>query len=317
MNKPLKIIFAGTPEFSVSALQALLESEHDVVGVYTQPDRPAGRGRKLTASPVKAVALEAGIDVYQPENFKTEETISILKALDADLMIVVAYGLLLPVAVLDAPRLGCINIHASILPRWRGAAPIQRSIAAGDKETGVAIMQMEKGLDTGPVYLLDTTPIAFDETGGSLHDRLAIMGAETLMKALPGIADGSAVAQVQDAALMTYAKKLNKSESQIDWNKTAVELSQQIRAFNPWPVSFTAFEKAGKEVKLRIWNADVIEGNHHQAGTVVAVSKVGIDVATGAGLLRITQLQMPGKKALAVRDFINSNDIAGVQFNVS
>jgi len=237
MTQPLKIIFAGTPEFSVAPLAALLESGHKVIAVYTQPDRPAGRGRKLTASPVKQLALEHSIPVFQPKNFREEADLLQLEELQADLMVVVAYGLLLPQRVLGAPRLGCINIHASLLPRWRGAAPIQRSILAGDSETGITIMEMEAGLDTGPMLLKKSCAIGSEDTGGSLHDRLSPLGAEALLEALPGIADGSLKAEVQDDTKAEYAAKLNKSEAVMDWQRSAQDLGRQVRAFNPWPVA--------------------------------------------------------------------------------
>ena len=307
MSERKRIIFAGTPDFSVPPLRALLASSHPVVAVYTQPDRPAGRGRKLSPSPVKEVALDAGIPVYQPVNFKDPKAVDDLVALDADLMVVVAYGLLLPKAVLDAPRVGCVNIHASVLPRWRGAAPIQRAVLAGDAESGVTIMRMEEGLDTGPMYLIARTPLAADETGGSLHDRLSVIGAEALMEALPGILDGSLAAEPQDDNLACYAKKLDKGEATIDWSRAAADIERQVRAFNPWPVAQTMFEDAN----LRIWRAHAISGVGGTPGMVMNATRQGIDIATGDGLLRVTELQLPGKRAMPARDFINAHSIQG------
>ena len=245
----------------------------------------------------------------QPRNFRQEEDLSALRALQADLMVVVAYGLILPRRVLDAPRLGCINIHASLLPRWRGAAPIQRAIAAGDTETGITIMQLEEGLDTGPMWMKRRCPIATDETGGSLHDRLSLMGAEALIQALPGIMDGSMTPETQDDAQTCYARKLEKAEARIDWTRQAVELDRQVRAFNPWPVAQADY--AGKV--LRIWQSHLLPGGEgERPGTVVGTGKEGIEVATGDGLLRITRLQLPGKKALSAADFLNAHNLDGV-----
>ncbi len=305
----LKIVFAGTPDFSVPPLRALIGAGHQVVAVYTQPDRPAGRGRKLTPSPVKQVALDHGIPVFQPKNFKAEEDLQAVEAHNADLMVVVAYGLILPRRVLDAPRLGCINIHASLLPRWRGAAPIQRAVMAGDKETGITIMQMEEGLDTGPMLLKKQCEIGVGETGGTLHDRLSDMGAEALMEALPGIAEGSLEPEVQDDALANYASKLEKSEARIDWQESAGAIDRQVRAFNPWPVAQADLD--GKA--LRIWESEPLEDDSGAApGQVVKSSKAGIDVATGSGTLRVTRLQLPGKRAMSASDFLNAHNLDGV-----
>ena len=311
MSEKLRVIFAGTPEFSVHPLKALLESEHEVIAVYTQPDRPAGRGRQLKPSPVKQVAVEAGIPVYQPKNFKQEADLQTLEAFQADVMVVVAYGLILPQRVLDAPRFGCLNIHASILPRWRGAAPIQRAIQAGDAQTGVTIMQMEAGLDTGPMLHKAIIDIGENETGGDLHDRLAPLGATALMHTLDLLVAGKLVAEIQDASQASYAHKLEKAEAQIDWNRPAGTLVKMIQAFNPWPVAFTHLA----DKTLRIWDARITDQTSQAAaGTVVATSAQGIDVATGEGVLRITQLQPQGKRAMSARDFLNAHDISGQRF---
>ena len=309
-----RIIFAGTPEFAVPALTALLEHGWPVVAVYTQPDRPAGRGRKLRPSPVKCSAQQAGIPVYQPASFRDEAVCRKLHGLSADLMIVAAYGLLLPKVILASPRLGCVNIHASLLPRWRGAAPIQRAIAAGDTHTGISIMAMEAGLDTGPVFLTRAIDIAPRETGGSLHDRLSKLGAETLLAALPGIADGSLVPSPQDDARATYAPKLGKAEARIDWTASAATIDRQIRAFDPWPVAETSLAGQG----LRIWAAQPVpadagsgSGAAQTPGQVIAVGRTGIDVVTGDGVLRITRLQPPGKRPMHASDFVNARDLDG------
>ncbi|MBC7001458.1 methionyl-tRNA formyltransferase [Photobacterium sp. BZF1] len=303
MSKPLKIVFAGTPDFAARHLAALLSSEHDVIAVYTQPDRPAGRGKKLTASPVKNIALEHNIPVYQPENFKSDEAKQQLAELDADIMVVVAYGLLLPQAVLDTPKLGCINVHGSILPRWRGAAPIQRSIWAGDAETGVTIMQMDIGLDTGDMLKIATLPIEPTDTSASMYEKLAELGPVALVDCLADIAEGKAVPVKQDDALANYAKKLSKEEACINWADDAEHIERCIRAFNPWPMSY--FVVAEQNVK--VWQANVEADNQGKApGTVLAADKQGILVATGQGALRLTELQPPGKKAMQAHDLLNS-----------
>ena len=302
MNK-LKLIFAGTPDFAARHLAALLSSDHEVVAVYTQPDKPAGRGQKLTASPVKELALAHSLPVYQPASLRNEEAQAELAALGADLMVVVAYGLILPKAVLDTPRLGCLNVHGSLLPRWRGAAPIQRAIWAGDAETGVTIMQMDVGLDTGAMIRKVSCPIAFDETSASLYDKLAELGPQALVDTLNAMAAGDTAAEAQDDALANYAQKLSKEEARIDWSMEAIAIERCIRAFNPWPISW--FEAA--EQTIKVWQAEVIDSDHGQpAGTLLKADKQGIDVATGKGVLRLLTLQPPGKKAMSVPDLLNS-----------
>ncbi|MUJ24627.1 methionyl-tRNA formyltransferase [Aliivibrio fischeri] len=303
MSKPLRIIFAGTPDFAARHLSALIDSHHEVIGVYTQPDRPAGRGKKLTASPVKELALEHNIPVFQPENFKSDEAKQELADQNADLMVVVAYGLLLPQAVLDTPKLGCINVHGSILPRWRGAAPIQRSIWAGDAETGVTIMQMDIGLDTGDMLKIATLPIEATDTSASMYDKLAELGPAALVDCLSDIADGSAIAQKQDDELANYAKKLSKEEAKIDWTMDAIAIERCVRAFNPWPMShFSVEDKA-----IKVWQSRVesYTGNA-TPGTIIQADKTGIYVATGSDAIVFEQLQVPGKKAMGVQDILNS-----------
>lgn len=298
----LRIVFAGTPEFAAQHLSALLDAGHTVIAVYSQPDRPAGRGQKLQASPVKQLAQHHGLPVFQPVSLKTPEAQAELAALNADLMIVVAYGLLLPQAVLDAPRLGCINVHGSLLPRWRGAAPIQRAILAGDAESGVGIMQMEAGLDTGPVLLEKRLTLAPDETGGSLHDKLAALGCAALLEALPGIAAQTLNATPQPETGVSYAHKLAKSEAHIDWSQSASQLERLVRAFNPWPIAETTL--AGD--KLRIWSAKALTERCNAApGTVLHADKSGIRVATGDGVLQLLRLQLPGGKPLSPAELLN------------
>ena len=302
MNK-LKLIFAGTPDFAARHLAALLSSDHEVVAVYTQPDKPAGRGQKLTARPVKDLALAHDLPVYQPASLRNEEAQAELAALGADLMVVVAYGLILPKAVLDTPRLGCLNVHGSLLPRWRGAAPIQRAIWAGDAETGVTIMQMDVGLDTGAMIRKVSCTIASDETSASLYDKLAELGPQALVDTLDAMAAGDTTAEAQDDALANYAQKLSKEEARIDWSMEAVAIERCIRAFNPWPISW--FEVADQTIK--VWQAEVIDSDHGQpVGTLLKADKQGIDVATGKGVLRLLTLQPPGKKAMSVPDLLNS-----------
>jgi methionyl-tRNA formyltransferase len=303
LSQSLRIVFAGTPDFAARHLAALLSSEHEVIAVYTQPDRPAGRGKKLTASPVKNIALEHNIPVYQPENFKSDEAKQELADLNADIMVVVAYGLLLPQTVLDTPKLGCINVHGSILPRWRGAAPIQRSIWAGDAETGVTIMQMDIGLDTGDMLKIATLPIEATDTSASMYEKLADLGPEALINCLADIAAGNAIPVKQDDELANYAKKLSKEEARINWSDAAAHIERCVRAFNPWPMSH--FEAA--ENSIKVWQSRVAEQTSAKpAGTIIQADKTGIYVATGNGVLVLEQLQVPGKKAMSVQDILNS-----------
>ncbi len=301
-----RIVFAGTPEFSVAPLQALLDSEHEVVAVYTQPDRPAGRGRKLTPSPVKQLALAHQCPVYQPQTFKTPDAQAQLAELQADLMVVVAYGLILPQAVLDTPRLGCINIHASLLPRWRGAAPIQRAIQAGDSETGITIMQMDAGLDTGAMLYKLTTPISATDNAQTLHDRLSPLGAQALLTTLAQLE--SLQGEAQDNLQACYAAKLSKEEAHIDWSAPAQTIVRQIRAFNPWPMAFSYFQGE----PLRLLDAQALSGPaHSQPGEIILLEKQGIDISASEGLVRITQLQPAGKKPMSAYDFCQSRQVIG------
>ena len=299
----MRIVFAGTPEFAVSSLRAAAR-HHEVVAVYTQPDRPAGRGRGLAPSPDKLEAVARGIPVYQPESLKDAAAQQQLRDLQPDLMVVVAYGLILPKAVLAMPTHGCWNVHASLLPRWRGAAPIQRAIQAGDAETGVCLMQMEAGLDTGPVLLRQHTPIQPTELGGQLHDRLAELGAQVLSDGLGLLRAGiKPIAQPQPAEGVTYAHKLDKAEARLDWSADAVSLERTVRAFNPWPIAEA--QLAGERV--RIHGAVALADNQGQAaGTLLAAGREGIDIACGQGALRLRVLQREGGKAITAADYLNA-----------
>ncbi len=310
----LRIAFAGTPHFALPALRALLASRHQVAGVLTQPDRPAGRGRELRASPVKLLATTAqpALPVAQPATLKTPEGRAILHEWSPDLLVVVAYGLILPQAVLDQPRLGCLNIHGSLLPRWRGAAPIQRAILAGDAETGVCIMQMEAGLDTGPVLIERRHPIGMHDTAGDLHDALSELGAAALMEAIEAIVDGTVVRKAQPAEGVTYASKIEKSEATMDWKQSSAALDRQVRAFNPWPIAETSF--AGET--LRILRARIAPrtGGEAAPGTLLGLADDGLRVACGDGVLAVSELQRAGKRPVSARDFANAVRLDGLRF---
>ncbi len=310
MSRPLRVIFAGTPDFAAESLKALLDSRHRIVAVYTQPDRPAGRGRKLTASPVKALALEHDLPVSQPASLKPADVQAELAAIEADIMVVVAYGLLLPQAVLDIPPLGCLNVHASLLPRWRGAAPIQRAIEAGDSESGVTIMQMDAGLDTGAMLLTRRTPLTATTTGGELHDTLAALGGDAIVEALDALAGEGLAATPQPEAGVTYAAKLSKAEAELDFNRPAAELAAKVRAFNPWPVAWCHL---GDE-RLRLLMAEAAPRRPEDPGAAPGTllghdpDALRIVCGTDAGeVLRVTQAQLPGGKPLAARDLLNAH----------
>lgn len=302
-NKSLKIIFAGTPDFAAKHLQALLNSPHQVIGVFTQSDKPAGRGNKLTASPVKQLALQNNLPVYQPISLKDSANQQIIADLNADIMIVVAYGLILPQTVLDMPKYGCLNVHGSLLPRWRGAAPIQRACWAGDTETGITIMQMDLGLDTGDMLYKEKCHIEDDDTSATLYNKLAQIGPDALLKTLKLIIEGKAKPEKQNESQVTYATKLSKQEAKLDWNLTATQLERCIRAFNPWPVSY--FEINGELIK--VWQANVIsETTDKTPGTILRADKSGIQIATQNGVINMTLLQPAGKKPMSAQDFLNS-----------
>jgi len=305
MNSRARIIFAGSPEFAVPALQALLRSRHEVVAVLTQPDRPAGRGRKVHPGPVKLTALAAGVPVLQPPTLRDPLVQQSLGHLDPDLLVVVAYGQLLPPQVLQIPRIACLNVHASLLPRWRGASPIQTAVLEGDVETGVSLMQMEAGLDTGPVYCTQRTAIGATETAGQLQDRLAAIGGDLLAAGLDAILAGELLAVPQETAGVTYAGRIKKADSIIDWSQGAITIDRWIRAFNPWPVAQTLLDGE----LLRCWSAiplDPVGQANNPPGTVIRIEQRGIVVQTGAGLLILTEVQVPGKKRMPGHEFARS-----------
>ena len=302
MSAPLKIIFAGTPDFAARHLDALLASEHQVIGVFTQPDRPAGRGNKLTPSPVKVLAQAHDIPVFQPKSLKPEENQHLVADLQADIMVVVAYGLILPKSVLDMPRLGCINVHGSLLPRWRGAAPIQRSLWAGDSETGVTIMQMDVGLDTGDMLHKLACPITDEDTSASLYDKLAQLGPQGMLVTLDLLANGKAQPEVQNEEQVSYAEKLSKEEARLDWSLSAAQLERCIRAFNPWPMSYFLVD----DQPVKVWQASVLPHQNKQPGEIIQADKHGIQVATADGVLNLLSLQPAGKKAMPAQDLLNS-----------
>lgn len=306
-SRSLRVAFAGTPEFAVPALQAMISRGITPLAVLTQPDRPAGRGRRMRAGPVKQVALDQGIPVHQPASLSGSAAEAAVRELDLDLLVVVAYGQILPRSILQIPRHGCWNIHASMLPRWRGAAPIQRAIAAGDQRSGVCIMLMDEGLDSGPVLQAAETEITASDTGGTLHDRLAAMGAEALLECLERLQNGDPPTPVpQDDTRATYAPKLSKQEARIDWQEPAAVLARRIRAFNPWPVCWC--ELGGQ--RLRVWRAEEQPENGGQPpGTLIASSPAGIDVATASGALRLLEVQAPGGQRMAARDYLNAHPL--------
>jgi len=299
----LNIVFAGTPAFGIPCMNALHQSHHNLVAVYSQPDRPAGRGRKLQASAVKEWAIRHEVAVYQPVNFKNPESVAALAALKPDVLIVIAYGLILPRTVLDIPRLGCINVHASLLPRWRGASPIQHAILHGDETSGVTIMQMDVGMDTGAMLAKVECSITSYDTAGSLHDKLAVLSAEPLLATLEQLAVGNIRPETQNSELATYAGKINKEDACINWQESAVAIHRTIRAFNPWPIAYTPL---GDEV-LRIHQAQVVVTDCPQApGTIISIDKKGLLVATGQNALMIEKIQFPGGKAISVADWLNT-----------
>ena len=308
MNTP-RLVFAGTPEFALVSLQALVRAGHNVVAVYTQPDRPAGRGRKLTASSVKRYATEHGIRVMQPASLRGDEAARDLEALNPDVLIVAAYGLILPQNILDVPQFGCLNVHASVLPRWRGAAPIQAAILAGDESTGVSLMRMTAGLDCGPVYCDSRIAIGEHETAGELHDRLAALGGELLVARLASILDGDLTATEQDESLATYAAKISKQDAELDWSLPADELQRRIRAYNPAPGSYFFAESNAESLRIKVWQASVVPELDEVPGTFFQYDTDGIVMACGQGGLRLESLQAPGKRRVSAHEFVTQLDL--------
>ena len=308
----LRIAFAGTPQFALPALRALLASRHRVVGVLTQPDRPAGRGRELRASPIKLLATEHGLPLAQPATLKTGEGRAVLHGWAPDLLVVVAYGLILPSPVLMLPRMGCLNIHGSVLPRWRGAAPIQRALLAGDAETGITIMQLDEGLDTGPVLLERRRAIGLRDTAGDLHDALSELGAAALLEAIDGLITGALLPRAQSAEGVTYAAKIEKTEARIDWSRSAAQIDRSIRAFNPWPVAETRL--AGEALRLLRSGVADLHAREVAPGTVLGLADDGLRVACGEGVLAVNELQRAGKRPVSARDFANAVRVAGLRF---
>lgn len=303
MSDSLKIIFAGTPDFAAKHLEVLLNSPYQVVGVFTQPDRPAGRGKKLMPSPVKVLAEAHGLPVFQPESLRNAEQQQLVADLNADVMVVVAYGLILPANVLEMPKLGCLNVHGSLLPAWRGAAPIQRALWAGDTQTGVTIMQMDVGLDTGDMLLKVSCPILPQDTSASLYDKLAELGPQALLESLHQLSQNTLVPEKQDDSLATYAHKLSKEEARIDWNLPAITLERCIRAFNPWPFSYFVIS----DQNIKVWRASAIASDEKFIpGTIISAAKSGIQVATGEGILNLEIMQPAGKKPMSTQDLLNS-----------
>ena len=306
MMKPLNIIFAGTPDFAAQHLQALIDSPHNVMAVYTQPDKPAGRGKKLQASPVKQLAEQHQIPVYQPKSLRKPETQAELTALHADVMVVVAYGLILPQAVLDAPTYGCLNVHGSLLPRWRGAAPIQRAIWAGDKQTGVTIMQMDAGLDTGDMLHKVFCDIDLQDTSADLYHKLAEIAPNALIEVLNHLTDGTFTAEPQDDTQSNYAEKLSKEEAKLDWQLSAAQLERNIRAFNPWPMAYLQLtDEQGNPQTLKVYQATVLPSVSQTPGMIISADKNGIQITTADGVLNLLQLQPAGKKPMSAQDLLN------------
>lgn len=305
----MRIIFAGTPDFAIPSLKMLLSSRHEVCAVYTQPDRPAGRGRHRHASPVKELALKYAVPVFEPLSLKTDEDLQQLMAFNADLMVVVAYGMILPQAALDVPRLGCINVHGSLLPRWRGAAPIQRALMAGDEKTGVTIMRIVRKLDAGDMLHKEECVIGANDTASDLHDKLAELGAIGLNKVLEDMTTGNLRAEPQDESLVTYAEKLTKTEAIIDWTQSARAIALKARGLNAWPVAQTLYQ--GKV--LRIWQAEAVPIDTDLEPGVVSSLNKNMDVATGKGLLRLHEVQLPGGKRMTAQAFLNAHNVKGVK----